>query len=230
MEPKFQSSFIPKGPVASSGNPAPDRSRGKNLLGLIASVIFVLAVVLSLGVFGYNSYLSYRISQTGGEIETARAQVDSDAIHELIRLESRISSTETLLDSHIVLSPLFDFLEDSTLQSVRFLEFDYNNTNEGMQLVIAGEARGYSAVALQSEEFTDSQYFKNLVFSDLRLNEAGNVAFSLRTDIDPSMLSFSRIVERESLMSQPEISDPDQAELDQEGEIEEASTSTQTSI
>lgn len=205
MEPKFQSSFIPKGPVASSGRPTPVQAKQKSLVGFLATVIFALALAASAGVFGYNQFLSYRISQTGAEIEAARAQVDADGVRELVDLDNRLASTANLLNSHAIISPLFDFLESSTLRSVRFTEFGYSTTDKGIELRMSGEALGYSALALQSEAFSASQYFKNPVFSDLNLDEDGNVTFTFKATVDPTLVSYKRIIEQEAILEEAEV-------------------------
>lgn len=200
MEPKFQSSFIPKGPVAASGNPAAVKSGGRSLIGLLATLIFTIALVLSIGVFGFNRFLSYRISRIGSELDAARAQVDASSVQELIRLNSRMLSIEKLLNSHVVNTPLFAFLEESTLRQVRFTELDYSASDKGLELRLSGHARSYATLALQAQAFSESPYFKDPVFSDLQLDEQGNVKFTFRASVDPSLVSYKRIVERESLL------------------------------
>lgn len=229
MEPKFQSSFIPKGPIAASGNPTPSQGKDRSLVGFLALTIFSLTVLLSVGVFGYNRFLSYRISQIGSELEAARSDLDSGSLRELIKLDSRINSTGELLANHVVISPLFKFLEENTLRNVRFVELNYATTDEGLVIRMFGQARSYAAVALQSETFNESQYFKNPVFSDLSLDEEGNVTFSFSATVDPSLISYRRVVEREALLQVPEVETLPEA---QDGEEVEgtATTSEETSI
>ena len=61
---------------------------------------------------------------------------------------------------------------------------------------MTGEARGYAALALQSDIFNKSQYFKDSIFSNLKLNTKGDVIFSFRAVVDPSLVSYQREVER----------------------------------
>lgn len=201
MDPKFQSSFIPKGPINTTGT----LSRGplvkeRNIFGLIAMFIFVLSIIGALGVFGYSKYLEANISKMQSDLETARATLDPNTIKELSQLNARIIATKKLLDQHIVLSPLFDFLEGSTLQAVRFTNFNYSTTDKGLSLTMNGQSRGYASLALQSDTFSKSKYIKNPVFSDLSLNEKGNVTFSFRGGLNPEIVSYKKLNERDQVI------------------------------
>ena len=195
MEPKFQSSFIPKGPIATTGS-ATRLSRGgsRSVLGTLAAFIFALSVIILVGVFGYERFLISNISKMGGNLTTARASLKPEVITKISHLDERIISTRDLLENHIVLSPLFDYLENSTLKTVRFSQFQYQSTEKGLTLNMRGQARGYSAVALQSEVFNKSPYLKEPIFADLDLDDRGNVTFSFRAVVDPSVVSYKKDV------------------------------------
>ncbi|MFZ2484500.1 MAG: hypothetical protein WAX80_02315 [Minisyncoccia bacterium] len=192
MEPKFQSSFIPKGPAPSpnTGIPLGPRRVEKSFFSFISLVIFSISVLLAIGVFGYKFYLNYRIDKMGTDLENARASLQPEVISELTRLDNRIISANELLSTHRALIPLFEFLEVSTPRTVRFTEFRYSVSNQGLELIMRGEARGYAALALQADILNKSQYFKNPIFSDLTLNDRGDVRFSFKAIVDPYLVSY----------------------------------------
>jgi hypothetical protein len=193
MEPKFQSSFIPKGPLATTGTATKiSRDAGHSILGTLAVFVFTFAILLTLGVFGYEFYLKANISKMTDNLASAKASLEPETIQKISDLDGRIISTKDLLDNHIVLSPLFDYLEISTLKNVRFTQFQYQTTEKGLEVNMRGQARGYSAVALQSEIFNKSPYFRNPIFADLDLDERGNVTFSFKANLDPSILSYKK--------------------------------------
>ena len=167
------------------------RAGERNFVSTIAYFIFVASVILAIGVFGYRFYLEYRISEMGSDLSQAQAALDAEAIGELTSLNSRIMATKTLVSNHQVMTPLFEFLEDSTLASVRFTDFNYSVEKNVLELNLSGEARGYSALALQSQVFNSSRYFTNSVFSDLKLNERGGVEFTFKTKVNPELLSYT---------------------------------------
>ncbi len=198
MEPKFQSSFIPKGPVVSTvaSMPLGRKTKEKSLLAFLALIIFTTSILLALGMFGYKFYLKYRIDKMGADLEAAQVTLEPEVIRELTRLDNRIISTQELVAKHYTFSPLFEFLEVSTPRTVRFSDFRYSMTEQGLELSMRGEARGYAALALQADIFSKSQYFKDPIFSDLNLNERGDVGFSFKTTVDPSLVSYQREVEK----------------------------------
>ncbi|MDO8590035.1 MAG: hypothetical protein Q7R69_02080 [bacterium] len=198
MDPKFQSSFIPKGPFAA---PVPGVSMGPktkdtSLLAVLALAVFIVSIVAAAGVFGYKFYLKYSIDQMGVALEAARATLSPGTIRELTRLDNRIISTKDLIAAHSILTPLFEFLEVSTPKTVRFNDFSYVRTEQGLEFTLRGEARGYAALAFLADMFSKSQYFKNAIFSDLNLNAKGDVNFSFKAVVDSSLVSYKREVER----------------------------------
>ncbi|PIQ66437.1 MAG: hypothetical protein COV96_01495 [Candidatus Zambryskibacteria bacterium CG11_big_fil_rev_8_21_14_0_20_42_18] len=197
MEPKFQSSFIPKGPLVSTANESLSSRRHKEggLFSFIAVVIFTISIVLAIGVFGYKFYLKYSIEKMGAALDEARAALQPEVISELTRFDNRIISTKELVSKHRLITPLFEFLETSTPRTVRFSDFHYSVTAQGLELQMKGEARGYAALALQADIFSKSEYFKNPLFGDLSLNERGEVIFSFSAVVDESLISYQREVE-----------------------------------
>ena len=198
MEPKFQSSFIPKGLIISTaaGVPVGRKIGERSLLAFLAVIIFIISVLLAMGVFGYKFYLKYRIETMGADLERVRATLQPEVISELTRLNNRILSSQKLIAEHQILSPLFKFLEVSTPKTVRFNDFRYSMTNQGLELLMKGEARGYAALALAADIFGKSQYFKDSIFSDLNLNEKGDVNFSFKAIVDLNLVLYTRKVER----------------------------------
>lgn len=199
MPPKFQSSFIPRNPISSSapsvGMPVA-RRRQKDIFSFIATTLFTISVLFALGTFGYKFFLNYRIDTMGQELEAARAAIEPETVNELIRLNSRLVATDSLINKHRIISPVFEFLEAATPQQVRYTEFNFNMTPRGLELSLRGEARSYAALAAAAEVYNrpDSN-FRNTAFSNLQLDDQGNVDFSLNTVVEPSLLSYERFVE-----------------------------------
>lgn len=197
MPPKFESTFIPKGPASSASvMPGAPRKSQRSLLGFIASLIFAISVIAALGSFGYKWYLGYSIEKMKMEFESGKAALDPETVGEITRLNNRILAADNLINKHTVLTPLFRYLEASTIRNVRFTNFHFESTKEGLSLILKGEARGYTALALQAEEFKKVDNLNNPTFSDLRLDDRGNVTFSVESMINPNLLSYRKEVER----------------------------------
>lgn len=192
MEPKFQSSFIPKGPIAQEAGTAKfTHVSDRTVLGTLAVFVFTFAVLLSLGVFGYQLYLKSRINKMGGDLALARQSLEPETIKKISDLDGRIVSTKNLLDKHVVLSPLFDYLEASTVRNLRFKDVNYESGDKGINVIMNGEATSYAAIALQSEIFNrDGSPFKDVVFSNLSLDDRGNVSFTMKAAVNPTVISY----------------------------------------
>jgi hypothetical protein len=195
MEPKFQSSFIPKGPIAASPLGAQYAKPKATLFGFIATLVFVLTLILSVGVFAYDRYLLSSIGTMGDQLTSARATMQPDTINELVTADKRLQGTRLLLAQHTALSPFFDFLESATLKNVRYTEFLYTADSGGYEVSMQGQARSYQDVASQSDAFNRSGVFRDPVFSNLDLDAKGNVTFAFHATIDPSLVSYEKLLE-----------------------------------
>lgn len=198
MEPKFQSSFIPKGPVSSASMATQNYAvrKPKSILGFLAMLIFVFSLLGAAAVLGYKFYLSYSIKTLAAEVEAGKAAIEEETVQEIMRLNNRMLSAETLIDKHLIITPFLDFLEKSTLRTVRFREFSYIAENSALRLNMKGEARSYSSLAQQAELFKKSKDIKNPTFSDISLDDKGNVTFTVSLELDRNFLSYGREVER----------------------------------
>jgi hypothetical protein len=188
MDPRFQSSFIPKKPIAGNVKPA----RGPiNVLWLISIVVFVVALAGCVAVYFYQSYLNSSIASDEQSLNLTQGQFDPSTINQIIRLDSRLTNAKSLLSSHQALSNLFAALENTTLQSVRFSNFTFGvGDQNALTVTMSGEAKSFSDIALQSQVFNKTTYFKNLVISGLTVEPTGYVAFNAAMTIDPSLLSY----------------------------------------
>jgi len=197
MPPKFESSFIPKGPLVSGAGMPLTHGKGEHtLLGFIAGLLFAISALSAIGVFGYKFYLNYAIDNMKEELEAGRVALETETLSEITRLNNRLLATEALVDSHLALSPLFKFIDVSTLRTVRFNDFSFTTNEKGLAVTIEGEAKSYASLALQADLLNKSPYFKEPVFSDLRLDDRGNVAFTFEALVDGGKLSYRKEVEK----------------------------------
>jgi hypothetical protein len=191
MEPKFQQTFIPKKPVVTA---TPQRNpSGRHPIGilpLIAWAIFILTILTAVGLFVYSLSLEKNIQAINTQLVDVQKSFDSKLIAELKSADDRLKIGKKLLENHIAVSPLFSLLEDVTLQTVRFNNFQYTNTDGKAVIGMAGEAAGYNALALQSDIIDSDVRFISPLFSGINLNDAGNVIFTLQSQIDSNVIKF----------------------------------------
>lgn len=180
------------------------RSGGRSIgiLSFVCTLIFALAVLASAGVFVYEKYLGGRIANMEESLTAAREALQPSLIQELLREDSRIVAAEQVVQNHVSLSALLELIQSLTLRSVRFTSFEYeiDETNPNLiTITMAGEARTYANVALQEKVLADNQNFINPQFSDLDLNERGDITFTLTANINPDAVSYNRIISEQNL-------------------------------
>ncbi|MDE1988608.1 MAG: hypothetical protein KGI39_02820 [Patescibacteria group bacterium] len=188
MDGKFQTSFIPKKPVMSS---AKNRGAGIGLFMVVSIFIFIVSLVLAGIVFAGQKYLSSQIEKDKQDLTKAEEAFDVKTIEALSVLDKRIKSAKNILNKHVAVMPIFDYLESNTLKNIRFksmaLSFSDKNT---VDLEMKGESKNFNAVALQSDLFAENKNFKNPLISGTDLTSAGDVVFNFKTQVEPSLLLY----------------------------------------
>lgn len=190
MDPRFQTSFIPKKPIVSTTSSR--SSSTVNLLTLVSTIIFVTTLALSGAAFFYKGIVAKQIESDKQTLERARGSFDPELIEQITRLDTRIETARTLLASHISVNPLFDFISTITLPSVRFRDFDYSYLSpEKISISMTGQARNYASVALQSDVLNAQKNLKEVTIGDMSLSGAGDISFSVSATVDPKVLLYS---------------------------------------
>jgi hypothetical protein len=209
MDPKSQTSFIPGNtPGKVAGEASFIRRRegaSKGMLYVVGSVLFVLSLVAAGAVFGYERYLNGRISNMQAVLESARESLDPELIKELSRSNARIMSAKEILSRHVAITTFFSLLQSLTLQSLRFTDFSFSSLGDrGIIVQMSGESRDYKTVALQSKIFSENPYIINPFFSDLTLNEEGNITFKFQARLVGDFLLYERGFEASPVNTSPQ--------------------------
>lgn len=184
-------SFIPKKTLSQRGK---KKRHSSGLFFGVSVIIFILTLVTAGAVYSYSSFLDKRIASMGQSLERAKQAFEPSLIIELKRLNSRINSADSILGGHVALSKFLLLLEEITLKTVQFTHFEYNISGNIVQVSLSGKARNYSSVALQSDLFGQSKFMKNTIFSNLGLDEDGNVMFDVVTNVDLSLILYKESI------------------------------------
>ncbi len=59
-----------------------------------------------------------------------------------------------------------------------------------LEVLMSGEARGYTSIASQSDIFTENKFIRNPIFSNLNLTDTGYVAFDVSFTVDESFIRY----------------------------------------
>ncbi|PIR68314.1 hypothetical protein COU49_01995 [Candidatus Nomurabacteria bacterium CG10_big_fil_rev_8_21_14_0_10_35_16] len=162
---------------------------------LLVLSIFLLCtmVVASGGLYFYRDVVTKNITKMESDLNLAKNRFEPSKITQLQTLDKRLRASTEILSKHLAISPIFKALQSVTMKTVRFTKFDYTLDDERTTRVLvkmSGVAIGYRSVALQSNLFAQNKYFIDPIFSNLSLDNSGNVLFDLEFSVDPTFVDF----------------------------------------
>jgi len=195
MEQNFQTSFIPKKSMIQE--PITSK-RSVGVLLIISIIIFATMAGVSGFVYLYGSTLDKNIAQMQIDLSKAKNRFEASEITKLKTLDKRLQASSEVLSKHIAISPIFEALSSLTLKTVRYTRFSYDFGDNKVQIKMSGQAVGYRSVALQSDMLTKNKSLINPVFSNLSLDDKGNILFELQFSVDPSFVDYENFLKTNS--------------------------------
>ncbi len=192
MEQNFQTSFIPKKPMIPETVAS---SRPISIFLIISLFILFTVLIATGGLYFYKISATKNIATMENTLKLAQNRFEPSKITELQVLDKRLRASSEILANHIAVTPIFTALEVLTMKSVRYTKFTYEkgiDKNSPIKVSISGIAIGYRAVALQSDLFSQNKNLIDPVFSNLTLDNSGNVLFDLQFSVDPSLLNYKQ--------------------------------------
>ena len=199
MEQNFQTSFIPKKPIIERRATS---SPSVSFFTIVSFFILFTVILASLGLYFYKISLKKTITEKEKSLELAKNDFELPKITELQVLEKRLKASNEILSRHIVITPVFEALSVITMKTVRYTKFGYDlgtDKNPKISIKMSGQAVGYRSVALQSDLFAKNKNLIDPVFSNLALDDKGNVLFDLEFSVDPSFVDYKTMLSTEEL-------------------------------
>lgn len=178
------------------------RGQGFGFFLTISFVALLISGLIFAGAYFYEKTLDKNVNQLKESLKRAEDILDLAFVAEIQELGAKIKAAKELLNNYKQTTTIFTFLEQATLQNVRFSSFKFsysesaNKSSAKIETVaepvvfLKGTARGYTDLALQSREFQKNQYVKSAVFSNFALKEEGLVDFEVKITFDPSYLIY----------------------------------------
>ncbi|MBP7006607.1 MAG: hypothetical protein KBC44_01925 [Candidatus Pacebacteria bacterium] len=205
MEQNFQTSFIPKKPLVSQ---RATTSQPIGLLTIIPLIIFFGMIIAGAGIYFYKNSLAQSLTKMENDLNLARNRFEDDKISQLELLDKRLRASSSVLNNHVTVSPIFQALQEVTMKTVRYTRFDYSITGDTpeIKVTMAGQTTNYKSIALQSELFANKKFFIDPVFSNLSLDEKGNVMFDLTFNVDPSFVNYNKSLSVEATEEESAVS------------------------
>lgn len=195
MDPKFQTSFIPKRPIFPSGLGA-SAPKHYNFLSLVGTLLFIVTLLLSGGAFLYNQNLSQKNDAKKQIIASEIKAFDPKLTKELSDIKSRIDGGNELLKRHLALSMFFGLLEKSTASTIQFKDFSFKGgPGQTLAVTMRGVAKSFNDAVFQSDIMLESSYIKNQKFSDFTFDTKGDVLFEFSGEIDPSFVLYQKAID-----------------------------------
>ncbi|MFA6602094.1 MAG: hypothetical protein WCT02_04525 [Candidatus Paceibacterota bacterium] len=132
MDPKFQTSFIPKKQafpvVGGMTGMAPQRPhhRGAGVFMLIGIVVFVVSLGALAGAYFWKQYLTQVQVAYKSELAQRESQFKLELITTLKQWNAQIDTAKKLLDNHLAVSKIFGIVGSMTAVNVRFVSLDFS--------------------------------------------------------------------------------------------------------
>ncbi len=194
MEPNFQTSFIPKKPIVA------ERAKTVRSIGFftIISILILFAVLVGAGaLYFYKGVVKTNITKMEDNLILARSRFEPSKLTELQVLDKRLRASSEILANHIAITPVFEALSLITMKTVRFTKFSYalsDDKDAKVNIKMSGIAVGYRSVALQSDLFAKNKNLIQPVFSNLTLDNSGNVLFDLDFSVDSAFVNYKQML------------------------------------
>jgi len=205
MEPKFQTSFIPKKSASVIGGLSTQKTvrRGTSAFMVIAVIAFLGSLGAAGGAYFWKNYLIGQQQQFKIDLKNRENEFKPELIQQLKEASVQIDTARQILNSHIALSQIFAIIQQFTVTSVRFLTLTVTgptSQNNNVDITMTGYGTNLAALAFQSDvlgaldQYGLSNVFKNPIISDPALDVAGKVAFGFKATLNPSKLSYENLV------------------------------------
>ncbi len=195
MEQNFQTSFIPKKPIVEERTV---EARPVNFFVVVSIFIFFTILLASVGIYFYEKYLSGQIVQMDSTLNKAKSRFEPSKIVQLQVLNKRLRASTEVLAKHVAISPIFKVLQDITMKTVRYTKFSYDFSLDkaiNVNIRMSGLAIGYRSIALQADLFGKNKNIINPIFSNLSLDDRGNVIFDLDFSVVTSFIDYKKMLE-----------------------------------
>jgi hypothetical protein len=190
METKMQTSFIPKKPITESRLDG----GGISLFLLLSIIVFIVSLALVGGVWVWQKKLAKQIEDDKQALVQAKESYEEDTINPLIRLNDRMKESQTLLNNHIAVSPIFKMLEINVLRNVRLKTMNFNYADGGkIKVSLVGTAASYEVLSKQADAFGSEslrKFISQPVISDFNPTIDGKVDFNFSAIVDPGLVSY----------------------------------------
>lgn len=193
--------FIPKKDDIAKAKRHINRIRQYLNIFLYVSIgLFVIAVIAAVLLYLLNDWATSQLTQRQTDLFEARNEYKPAEVAELNRFDTRLRVATNLLRDHRRMHRVFSEIEDNVLSVVQLIDASFAY-DESHNLIVtgSGEAADFESLALQSDQFTKSDFISNPIFTSFEENEEGLVSFQYSFVID------ARLTQPIDILDQPSV-------------------------
>lgn len=193
-------SFIPKSSLVRGSASSPF-SMSKSILEVLAVVALIGSVGAYAAFYFNNSSIVQEIASKTAEITNIQTKLgQSTEIENAKKFRARTILAQNLLAQHIVVSPVFNFLAQNTVDSVVYDGFAFKRTDNIGTVELTGRAPSYGVLAAQADALRSnvSKELSSFVVTNVTLDPMGTIIFGFTLVFKPDYLLYSNNLESAS--------------------------------
>jgi len=201
METHFQTSFIPKKPLAQSEGSNPAVKNEASLIFSFGLFLFIVSILITGGAYGWKYYLIQQRTTYINTLKEQQTQFNPSRITLLKSIDTKIGIAKTLLANHLAISQIFDKIARLTADNIRFVSMDVSSPGGGKSVTVSlnGYGPSYQVVAFQSDALgkLELQGLRgeviNPVLSNPVQNQNSTVSFDFSATINPASILYNSV-------------------------------------
>jgi|GEM_PF-1458851 len=205
MDPKFNSSFIPKKMLQEDVTGKSSSSqyvKHRTVMGptyFLTLTLFVLAILVSGFLFAWTQVVDRRVEDKIATLEAKNAAYDDTIVQDLLRVDSRLSEATNLLNAHVAFTELLDVLEELTVRTISYdgLSFALDEQTGALELEVTGIAPTFRDAAVQADTFRSEQFLQNPTVTRLSRNNDDLAGFAITASIDPRLITYTTALQEQ---------------------------------
>jgi hypothetical protein len=176
---------------ANNGSSQPLAARpvegGMSWIQLMLFVVFGIACLIAIGLFGYKYYLSSQIAAKKAKIAQYEQNLAEFPLEDMRKVSNRIKIINQLINEHPSANVAFRVLEDSVENMITYTNFNLRSDGgKSYSLQMTASAPDYKSIAQQMDTFKRkpyTTYIPDVVVDGLTPDTTGKITFTLKTPI-----------------------------------------------
>lgn len=186
-------SFIPKSPLAHN-DAFVVRRRPTSLIAVLAVIIFFGSVSAYVFFTFYGNTLDKKMSGLTTQIQELQKSFDQPEVREARIFNSRANLVHDLLDQHIAVTPVFNFLSENTTENIFYTKINFKRSDENQPLSVelSGEAPSYASLAYQVDVLRQkNKELSSFGVENIVLTGKGSVGFNFKLAFNQEYLAYA---------------------------------------